>query len=77
MSKIYKRGKRLTVHEAAEGMGIAPQTLRIMMQRKLIDVGLCFKLSGNKYTYLFDEGKLRLKGYEIVNIKKTGGVENV
>ncbi|MBQ7067015.1 MAG: helix-turn-helix domain-containing protein [Lachnospiraceae bacterium] len=45
---------RITTHEAAERLGIPEQTIRILMQRGLLPIGICTKLSegSERYTYI-------------------------
>lgn len=43
----------LTVQEAAAALGFDAQTIRVMIQQKLVPWGQCFKMPGSqKYTYL-------------------------
>lgn len=43
----------LTVAEAAEALGMDCQTVRVMIQQKLVPWGRCFKMPGStQYTYL-------------------------
>ena len=48
---------RIKVSEAAKLLGVSEQFVRIGMQRNLLPIGTCVKLSG-KYTYYISKNRL-------------------
>lgn len=61
--------KRISVTAAAEIMGIAPQSLRIALQRgRFQDIGEAFQGKGDYYTYVIYPEALKAKfGEDRVN----------
>lgn len=58
----------LTVQEAASALGVDAQTVRILIQQKLVPWGECFKLPGStQYFYMISP----IKFYEETGWKKT------
>lgn len=56
--------ERITIEEAATMLGISKQALRLMMQKKAVDIGLVVN-SGSRKTYIIFREKLnRLVGKE-------------
>lgn len=56
--------ERITIEEAANLLGVSKQAVRIMMQKKAVDIGIVVK-SGNRKTYLIFREKLnKLVGKE-------------
>ena len=49
---------RVSVAQAAHELGVSQQFIRICMQRGELPIGICTKLTGNKYTYLITRGQL-------------------
>lgn len=58
----------MTIKEAAERLGMNPQTLRMALIQKLFDFGVAIKTSKNRYTYYINEYKLyEYLGEEMIN----------
>lgn len=56
--------ERITIEEAANLLGVSKQAVRIMMQKKTVDLGIVVE-SGNRKTYLIFREKLnKLVGKE-------------
>lgn len=49
---------KLTVSRAAALMGKGPMYVRIGLQRKLLDIGVAYKLTGSRWNYTISPGKL-------------------
>lgn len=49
---------KITVQRAAELIGKSQSFVRIGLQRKLLDIGVAYKLSGQRWTYSISPGKL-------------------
>ena len=64
MAELAKSGV-VPIKKAATILGIDAQTLRLMLQNKLVDFGIAFKNPGsNQYSYIiFAEPFYRLTGY--------------
>lgn len=57
----------ITVQEAAQALGLDQQTVRILIQQKLVPWGTCFKMPGStKFTYLISPKSF----YEATGYKK-------
>ena len=48
----------ITVKSAAALMGKSPMFVRIGLQRKLLDIGVAYKVTGKKWSYSISPGKL-------------------
>lgn len=48
----------ITVRAAAELMGKSPMFVRIGLQRKLLDIGVAYKVTGKRWSYSISPGKL-------------------
>lgn len=58
----------LTVQEVASALGVDAQTVRVLIQQKLVPWGECFKLPGStQYFYMISP----IKFYEETGWKKT------
>lgn len=56
--------ERISIEEAATMLGVSKQAVRLMMQRKAVDIGLVVN-SGSRKTYIIFREKLnRLVGKE-------------
>jgi len=56
--------ERVSIEEAAKMLGVSKQSVRLLMQRKKVDIGLVVD-SGAKKTYIiFREKLMRLIGKE-------------
>lgn len=53
---------RITVAKAAEMLGCTEQAVRIMMQRKLIDIGIVAGTKAKRTYIIFEEKVRTLKG---------------
>ena len=52
MAEVFNNAN-LTVKEAADALGMDPQTVRVLIQQSLVPWGKCVKLPGSsQYTYL-------------------------
>lgn len=51
--------KKITPKMVGEAMGVNPQAIRVGMQKGVLDLGDCFKQSGNNYTYVIYPEKAR------------------
>lgn len=49
---------RISTAEASRLIGIPQQAIRVQMQRGLIDIGSCVKLSGGRYSYYIMRNKV-------------------
>ena len=49
--------ERVSIKEASEMLGVSPQAVRLLMQRKRVDIGLVVD-SGSKKTYIIFREKL-------------------
>lgn len=49
---------RISTAEASRLMGIPQQAIRVQMQRGIIDIGSCAKLSGGRYLYYIMQNKV-------------------
>lgn len=65
---------RVTVTEAAEALGVSPQFVRIGMQRGLLPIGSCVKVS-TKWTYCIPKERLEayIKGKDLIDFAIKGG----
>lgn len=43
--------QELTIKEAATQLGMSEQAVRVRMQRGLLPIGVCDRLTGEKYSY--------------------------
>ena len=48
---------KISVHEAAEIMGVSPQFVRIGLQRGVFDWGYAFKATGKQFAYFISRPK--------------------
>ena len=48
----YKVAKKITPQDAADALGVSPQTIRVALQNKLLPFGWAIKTSANRYTYV-------------------------
>lgn len=64
MAELLKKGT-VSVKKAASVLGVDAQTLRLMLQNRLVDFGMAFKRPGSRhFSYLiFAEPFYRLTGY--------------
>ena len=60
-----KMEERITIHEASEILGIPAQSIRTMMRKKEIDIGLCVQTGEKNHSYyIFRRKVMKLVGRE-------------
>lgn len=53
-----RKYKNVPIKIAADYMGISQPMLRILLQRKELEIGFATKLNGNKYSYYINPNNL-------------------
>lgn len=65
----------VSIAEASSVLGVEPQTLRLLLQNKMVDFGFAYKRPGSKqYSYIiYAEPFFKLTGYRgSENLEKAG-----
>ena len=56
--------ERVSIEEAAKMLGVSKQSVRLLMQRKKVDIGLVVDSGAKKIYIIFREKLMRLIGKE-------------
>lgn len=61
---MKENSERISLREAAELMGVSPQAVRMMMQKKAVNIGIVLEHEHNKSYIIFRDRLNRVLGKE-------------